>query len=222
MLEAQPVLFRRSPSRRRMLRPGVGTDNRGWTSLHVKGDFKLVSFFSFINPSFMLLLLLWFLLLLLLQNPSFMRQALLGNLNNNAASNKFNVVKLLSFFVHLSVEWELAPAVQVVILRRLAENLKFTLILIFADSDSASSSRSDSVAWPMCGVLPKKMICFMASFECATSIHGLGSVAVNMICCFILDGFFVAGKLLEEALPNVPPAMPMPLIAKVTFCQILR
>ncbi|XLR03494.1 hypothetical protein HN51_058321, partial [Arachis hypogaea] len=91
MLEAQPVLFRRSPSRRRMLRPGVGTDNRGWTSLHVKGDFKLVSFFSFINPSFMLLLLLWFLLLLLLQNPSFMRQALLGNLNNNAASNKFNV-----------------------------------------------------------------------------------------------------------------------------------
>ncbi|QHN81047.1 uncharacterized protein DS421_20g683490 [Arachis hypogaea] len=80
MLEAQPVLFRRRPSRRCMLRLGVGTDDRGWTSLHVKGDFKL--------------------------NPSFNRQALLGNLNNNnAASNKFN--------------GELAPAVQVVIPRRL-------------------------------------------------------------------------------------------------------
>jgi len=44
MLEEQPVLFRRSPSRRR-LRPGFDTDDRGWTSLHVfarKGDLKLV------------------------------------------------------------------------------------------------------------------------------------------------------------------------------------
>ncbi|XLT04216.1 hypothetical protein HN51_042965 [Arachis hypogaea] len=49
----------------------------------------------------------------------------------------------------------------------------------------------------MCGVLPKKMICFTASFECAASIHGLGSVAVNMVCCFILDGFLVAAQLLE-------------------------
>ncbi|KAL1298661.1 hypothetical protein HN51_042964 [Arachis hypogaea] len=44
MLEAQPVLFRRIPLRRRMLRPSVGTEDRGWTSLHVcarKGDLKL-------------------------------------------------------------------------------------------------------------------------------------------------------------------------------------
>ncbi|QHN86908.1 uncharacterized protein DS421_16g550360 [Arachis hypogaea] len=41
------------------------------------------------------------------------------------------------------------------------------------------------------------MICFTASFECAASIHGLGSVAVNMVCCFILDGFLVAAQLLE-------------------------
>ncbi|XLT51681.1 hypothetical protein HN873_044285 [Arachis hypogaea] len=44
MLEAQPVLFRRSPSKKHMLRPGVGTADRGWTSLHVcarKGDLKL-------------------------------------------------------------------------------------------------------------------------------------------------------------------------------------
>ncbi|BAT99767.1 phytochrome-interacting ankyrin-repeat protein 2-like [Vigna umbellata] len=44
MLEEQPVLFRRSPSRRR-LRPRFDTDDRGWTSLHVlarKGDLKLV------------------------------------------------------------------------------------------------------------------------------------------------------------------------------------
>lgn len=44
MLEERPVLFRRSPSRRR-LRPGCDTDDRGWTSLHVfarKGDLKLV------------------------------------------------------------------------------------------------------------------------------------------------------------------------------------
>ncbi|KOM45442.1 hypothetical protein LR48_Vigan06g074800 [Vigna angularis] len=43
MLEEQPVLFRRSPSRRR-LRPRFDTDDRGWTSLHVlarKGDLKL-------------------------------------------------------------------------------------------------------------------------------------------------------------------------------------
>ncbi|XLS55735.1 hypothetical protein HN51_005490 [Arachis hypogaea] len=50
----------------------------------------------------------------------------------------------------------------------------------------------------MCGVLPKKMICFTAFFECAASIHGRGSVAVNMVCCFILDKFLVAGQLLEE------------------------
>ncbi|KAL4382050.1 hypothetical protein AHAS_Ahas04G0194700 [Arachis hypogaea] len=105
------------------------------------------------------------------------RQALLDNLNNNnAASNKFN--------------GKLTPAVQ--------RNLKFTLILIFADSDSASCSRSDSEAWPMCGVLPKKMICFTASFECAASIHGLGSVVVNIVYCFILDGFLVAAQLLEK------------------------
>ncbi|KAL4306860.1 hypothetical protein AHAS_Ahas16G0220500 [Arachis hypogaea] len=44
MLEAQPVLFRRIPLRRRMLKPSVGTEDRGWTSLHVcarKGDLKL-------------------------------------------------------------------------------------------------------------------------------------------------------------------------------------
>lgn len=49
MLEEQPVLFRRSPSRRR-LRPGFDTDDRGWTSLHVfarKGDIKLVMWFSY-------------------------------------------------------------------------------------------------------------------------------------------------------------------------------
>ncbi|XLR47410.1 hypothetical protein HN51_031547 [Arachis hypogaea] len=166
MLEAQPVLFRRSPSRRRMLRPGVGTDDRGGTSLHVKGDFKLVSFFSFINPSFMLLLLL-------LQNPSFKRQALLGNLNyNNAASYKSN--------------------------GGIGSSSSSSDSLSFSDSDSASSSRSHSEAWPMCGALQKKMICFKASFECAASIHGLDSVAVNMVCCFILDEFFVAGQLLEE------------------------
>ncbi|XLR62190.1 hypothetical protein S83_012862 [Arachis hypogaea] len=62
----------------------------------------------------------------------------------------------------------------------------------------ASSSRSDSEAWLMCGVLPKKMICFTAFFECAASIHGRGSVAVNMVCCFILDRFLVVGQLLEE------------------------
>ncbi|CAL0314219.1 unnamed protein product [Lupinus luteus] len=45
MLEAEPVSLRKSFSRRRMLRPGVGTDDRGWTPLHVharKGDLKLV------------------------------------------------------------------------------------------------------------------------------------------------------------------------------------
>ncbi|QHO16116.1 uncharacterized protein DS421_10g300870 [Arachis hypogaea] len=147
MLEAQPVLFRRSPSRRRMLRPGVGTDDRGGTSLHVKGDFKL--------------------------NPSFKRQALLGNLNyNNAASYKSN--------------------------GGIGSSSSSSDSLSFSDSDSASSSRSHSEAWPMCGALQKKMICFKASFECAASIHGLDSVAVNMVCCFILDEFFVAGQLLEE------------------------
>lgn len=53
MLEEQPVLFRKSPSRRRMLRPGVGTDDRGWTFLHIcarKGDLKLVSEFNFMSP----------------------------------------------------------------------------------------------------------------------------------------------------------------------------
>ncbi|KAK2373627.1 Serine proteinase inhibitor IA-1 [Trifolium repens] len=45
MLEERPISLRQSPSRRRLLRPGVGTDDRGWTSLHVyarKGDIKLV------------------------------------------------------------------------------------------------------------------------------------------------------------------------------------
>jgi len=45
MLEEQPVvLFRKSPSRRR-LRSAFDTDDRGWTSLHVfarKGELKLV------------------------------------------------------------------------------------------------------------------------------------------------------------------------------------
>ncbi|KAL1360279.1 hypothetical protein AAHE18_04G166400 [Arachis hypogaea] len=42
------------------------------------------------------------------------------------------------------------------------------------------------------------MICFTASFECAASIHGLGSVVVNIVYCFILDGFLVAAQLLEK------------------------
>ncbi|RDX72172.1 Phytochrome-interacting ankyrin-repeat protein 1, partial [Mucuna pruriens] len=44
MLEERPVMFRKSPSRRRF-RPGLDTDDRGWTALHVfarKGDLKLV------------------------------------------------------------------------------------------------------------------------------------------------------------------------------------
>lgn len=48
MLEERPISLRQSPSRRRLLRPGVDTDDRGWTSLHVyarKGDIKLVRFF---------------------------------------------------------------------------------------------------------------------------------------------------------------------------------
>jgi len=48
MLQERPISLRQSPSRRRLLRPGVDTDDRGWTSLHVyarKGDIKLVSSF---------------------------------------------------------------------------------------------------------------------------------------------------------------------------------
>ena len=45
MLEEQPLSFKRIPSRRKLLRPRIDTDDRGWTSLHVyarKGDIKLV------------------------------------------------------------------------------------------------------------------------------------------------------------------------------------
>ncbi|KAL4294420.1 hypothetical protein AHAS_Ahas18G0226300 [Arachis hypogaea] len=147
------------------------------------------------------------------------RQALLGNLNNNnAASNKSNGVKLLSFFVHLSIEWELATSEKVEAAPVEVKKPKkmdagdgdvdigdempmstFPHVEIekdkevagghaisssssssnsssdsssSSDSDSASSSKSDYEAWPMCGVPPKKMICFTASFECATLIHG--------------------------------------------------
>ncbi|XP_020973250.1 uncharacterized protein LOC110269751 [Arachis ipaensis] len=105
------------------------------------------------------------------------RQALLGNLdNNNATSNKSN--------------------------GGIGSSNSSSDSSSSSDSDSGSCSRSDSEAWPMCGVLPKKMICLTASFKCAASIHGLGSVVVNMVCCFILDGilegFLVAGQLLEE------------------------
>ncbi|XLT76614.1 hypothetical protein HN873_032888 [Arachis hypogaea] len=44
----------------------------------------------------------------------------------------------------------------------------------------------------------EKKVCFTASFECAASIHELGSVPVNMVCCFILHGFFVTAQLLEK------------------------
>ncbi|XP_028756051.1 phytochrome-interacting ankyrin-repeat protein 1 [Neltuma alba] len=45
MPQEQPGSYRRSLSRRRSLRSGADTDDRGWTSLHVcarKGDLKLV------------------------------------------------------------------------------------------------------------------------------------------------------------------------------------
>ena len=45
MLEERPISLKQSPSRRRLLRPRIDTDDRGWTSLHVyarKGDIKLV------------------------------------------------------------------------------------------------------------------------------------------------------------------------------------
>ncbi|XP_072060963.1 uncharacterized protein [Arachis hypogaea] len=87
----------------------------------------------------------------MLKNPSFKRQALLGNLNyNNAASYKSN--------------------------GGIGSSSSSSDSLSFSDSDSASSSRSHSEAWPMCGALQKKMICFKASFECAASIHGLGQL----------------------------------------------
>lgn len=54
MLEEQPVvLFRKSPSRRR-LRSAFATDDRGWTSLHVfarKGELKLVFSSLFFIPA---------------------------------------------------------------------------------------------------------------------------------------------------------------------------
>jgi hypothetical protein len=47
MPQEQAVSIRRSLSRRRSLRSGVDTDDRGWTLLHIgarKGDLKEVSF----------------------------------------------------------------------------------------------------------------------------------------------------------------------------------
>lgn len=47
MPQEQAVSIRRSLSRKRSLRSGVDTDDRGWTLLHIgarKGDLKEVSF----------------------------------------------------------------------------------------------------------------------------------------------------------------------------------